>query len=102
VSFLEQRVNKASAPPFASSDVQNFLLLSEVPIQQSFLKIKDVITNIPNYDGYKISVFQFSAAGKRARDLLPISQESQLVQLIINKLEGDAYCVRRKLFYLCN
>jgi len=30
---------------------------------------------------------------ERARDLLPISQKSQLVQLIINKLEGDAYRV---------
>jgi len=93
VSFLEQRVNEASAPPSASGEAQNFPLLSETPTQRSFLKIKDVITNIPNYDGYKISVFQFSAACERARELLPISQEPQLVQLIINKLEGDAYRV---------
>jgi len=62
VSFLEQRVNETSAPPSASDDVQNFSLLSKGPVQQSFLKIKDVITNIPSYDGYKISVFQFFAA----------------------------------------
>jgi len=54
VSFLEQRVNEASASPSVSGDVQNFLLLSEAPAQRSFLKIKDIITNIPN-DGYKIS-----------------------------------------------
>jgi len=57
VSFLELRVNEASAPPSVSGDVQNFPLLSEVPVQRSFLKINDVITNIPNYDEYKISVF---------------------------------------------
>ena len=63
----------------------------EISAPSPILKLKDVIANIPNYDGYKISIFQFSRACERARRLLPASQEPQLVQLIINKLEGDAY-----------
>lgn len=93
VSHLEQRVNEASMPPSVVGDVQNLSLMPEAPVQRSYLKIKDVIANIPPYDGYKISVFQFAASCERARDLLPVSQEAQLVQLIINKLEGDAYRV---------
>ena len=63
----------------------------EISTPSPVLKSKDVIANIPNYDGYKISIFEFSRACERARRLLPASQEPQLVQLIINKLEGDAY-----------
>ena len=57
------------------------------------LKLKDVVANVPSYDGYKISIFQFARACERARDLLPSVQEPQLVQFVINKLEGDAFQV---------
>ncbi|KAL6418994.1 hypothetical protein ACFW04_011646 [Cataglyphis niger] len=60
-------------------------------ITASTLKIKNVIANIPNYDGYKISIFQFTRTCERARDLLLPIQEPLLVQFIINKIEGDAY-----------
>lgn len=91
---LEQRINETSQPP-------SLLELPDAPVQPipAVLKIKDVLPNIPTYDGYKISVFQFSRACERARDLLAPSQESQLVQLIINKLEGDAYQVVEGNYY---
>lgn len=45
----------------------------------STLKKKVVISNIPNYNGYKISVFQFTRACARAHDLLLPTQEPLLV-----------------------
>jgi len=96
VSFLEQRINEASAPSSASGDPKFFFVIRSA---DSMLFFKDVIINISNYDEYKISVFQISAC-ERARDLLPISQEPQLVQLIINKLEGDAYRVVEGSYFI--
>lgn len=83
---LDQRVNELAHTPSATIDT-----LETLP--QPSLKLRDVLPNIPSYDGYRISIYQFARACERARNLLPKSQETALVQLIINKLEGDAYQV---------
>lgn len=91
INTLEQRINETSRAASAYEEYQDAPLQNEVSIQMPTLKLKDVVTNIPNFDGYKISVFQFARSCERARDLLSSVQEPQLVQLIVNKLEGDAY-----------
>jgi len=90
---LEQRVNENSRVASAYDECQSIPERDELPGPLPTLKLKDVASNIPAYDGYKISVFQFARACERARDLLSSVQEPQLVQFIINKLEGDAYQV---------
>lgn len=90
---LEQRVSKPSLLLSQPSPLCPDKIQKPAIVSQPTLKIKDVLPNVPNYDGYTMTVFQFSRACERARDLLPSSQEPQLVQLIINKLEGDAYQV---------
>lgn len=93
VSNLEQRVNEASRAASAYDECADLPEQEEPPVITPTLKIKDVVANIPPFNGYKISIFQFARACERARDLLPSVQESQLVQFIINKIEGDAYQV---------
>lgn len=83
VLHLEKSINE----PSASLPVREKLISTPVEIPAP----SPVVANIPNYDEHKISIFQFSRACERARRLLSPNQEPQLVQLIINKLEGDAY-----------
>jgi hypothetical protein len=90
---LEQRVNEVSRAPSVINKYSHAPAQDEIPISLPALRLKDVASNIPMYNGYKISVFQFARACERARDLLSSVQELQLVQFIINKLEGDAYQV---------
>lgn len=94
INALEQRVNGTSRAASVYDEC------ASVPIQKKdtslstpMLKLKDVAANVPVFNGYKPSVFQFARACERARDLLSSVQEPQLVQFIINKLEGDAYQV---------
>lgn len=91
INVLKQRVNELSRAPSDYDEFSQAPIQNESPISLPALKLKDVASNIPMYNGYKISVFQFARACERARDLLPSVQEPQLVQFIINKLEGDAY-----------
>lgn len=91
VLHLEKSINEPLANLPMSREKFNSTPVEITPTPSPVLKLKDVIANIPNYDGYKISIFQFSRACERARRLLSPSQEPQLVQLIISKLEGDAY-----------
>lgn len=59
--------------------------------RENSIGLKDVLNTIPNFNGQEISVFHFSRACERARDMLPRNLEFSLVQLIINKLKGHAY-----------
>lgn len=98
------RINKYIRAASACEKYQGVSVSNEVPISLPTLKLKDVIINIPMYDGYKISVFQFSRTCERARDLLSSVQEPELVQLmnkLMNKLEGDAYQAVEENFYTC-
>lgn len=98
VNQLEKRLNETSQVSNPEEN-QRDLVPEDTPAVLPALKFKDVVANIPAYDGYKISIFQFSRACKRARNLLPSVQEPQLVQFIINKLEGDAYQVVEGIIY---
>lgn len=93
INNLEQRVNETSRAASAYDECIDDQIREEPPVVIPTLKIKDVVANIPPFNGYKISIFQFARACERARDLLPSVQEPQLVQFITNKIEGDAYQV---------
>jgi hypothetical protein len=79
INVLEQRLNEVSRAPSVIDEYSHAPAQDEIPISLPALKLKDVASNIPTYNGYKISVFQFSRACERARDLLPSVQEPQLV-----------------------
>lgn len=93
VTALEQRINEASRAASIYENDRELPIPEEQPLPLPTLKLKDVIANIPSYNGYNISIFQFARACERARNLLSSVQEPQLVQFIITKLEADAYQV---------
>lgn len=68
-----------------------------VQIAGSEPKLKEITETIPRFDGYNISVLQFSRACKRAMDLFlehPSREiEAMLVRRIRAKLDGHAYSV---------
>jgi len=61
------------------------------PPQTEFMRVKDVVDGIPCYDGQKMSVYYFSKICERTLKLISPAHEYQLVQIIINKLQGQAY-----------
>jgi len=73
---LEKSINEPSLNLPIFREKNTFTPIETFSTPLPFLKLKDVIANIPNYDGYKISVFQFSRACERARDLLPRSRST--------------------------
>lgn len=100
VNNLEQRMNEASRAASVYDEYRDMSVHKEPPITMPTLKLKDVIVNIPSFNGYKISIFQFARACECARDLLSSVQEAQLVQrIIINKIEGDAYQIVKEIIY---
>lgn len=54
----------------------------------SFREITDFV---PSFNGYNISLQQFTRACRRARELVPPSAERNLTKLLINRLSGRAY-----------
>lgn len=99
---LEKRVNDSAIsnamlfePPPASLPPPTPMSL----VPPTIMKIKDVLPMIPNFDGHRVSVYRFAKACERAKSLIPAAQEIQLVQLIVNKLEGDAYDVVEGTFF---
>src|SRR5580765_4767233 len=80
VTALEQRINEASRAASVYEDDRDLPMPEEQPLPLPTLKLKDVIANIPSYNGYSISIFQFARACERARNLLSSVQEPQLVQ----------------------
>lgn len=75
---LEQRMADTSRPPSV------YLEPSATPEPRSSfarvnLKIKDVLPNIPTFDGKRTSIFQFSTACERALELISPDQEPLLV-----------------------
>lgn len=46
---------------------------------------------VPHFDGYNLSLSQFTRACRRAREIVPSSSERNLTKLLVNKLRGRAY-----------
>lgn len=60
-----------------------------VPRNQN-LKFKDALESVPIFNGYNIPVLRFIRSCKRARDMFTPNLESNLTQLLRNKLKGHA------------
>lgn len=69
---------------------QSLISITETADEPPAMRLKDVIDSIPRYDGHKIPVYQFCKICDRALKLISPHQEYHLVQLIINKLQGNA------------
>lgn len=84
--YVQTNIQKETSRPRE----RNEILTSNQP-RENVIGLKDVLNTIPYFNGQDISVFHFSRACERARDMLPQNLEFSLVQMIINKLKGHAY-----------
>lgn len=55
------------------------------------VSFREATESVPPFDGYNISLNQFTRACRRARDVVPPSSERNLTKLLINKLRDRAY-----------
>ncbi|KYN05599.1 hypothetical protein ALC62_03470 [Cyphomyrmex costatus] len=53
--------------------------------------IRDALELVPKYDGHNIPVWQFARACKRAKEAVPLVDETLLVRMLRNKLSHHAY-----------
>lgn len=60
-------------------------------INYSNSSIRDALELVPKYDGHNIPVLQFARSCKRAKELVPLTNENHLVRLLRSKLVGHAY-----------
>lgn len=66
VNNLEQRMNEASCAASAYDECAD-QPVHEDALPVITLKLKDVVANIPTFNGYKISIFQFARASEVKR-----------------------------------
>lgn len=59
--------------------------------------VRKALNLIPKFDGHNISVLQFARACKRAKELIPFTNESYLIKLLRNKLTTPILLSRTKL-----
>ncbi|KAI4473513.1 hypothetical protein M0804_015308 [Polistes exclamans] len=66
-------------------------------LSQSSFKLRELIEQVPNFDGHNVPVTQFTRACRRALESLPANSsaemETSLTRLLLSKLSGHAYLV---------
>lgn len=55
------------------------------------VSFREALETVPHFDGHNVSLTQFIRACRRAKEIIPLSSERNLTQLLINKLRGRAY-----------
>jgi len=55
------------------------------------VSFREATEGVPSFDGYNISLAQFTRACRRAKDIVPPASERNLTKLLISKLRGRAY-----------
>lgn len=88
--YNRQNVQSETPQPPQLPQIKNIETSLNIP-KENTIGLKDVLSTIPNFTGYDISVFHFSRACERARDMLPRNLEFSLVQMTLNKLKGHAF-----------
>lgn len=58
---------------------------------QPKISFRDALDTVPYFDGHNVTLYQFSCACRRARDIIPPAFERDLTKLLLNKLRGRAY-----------
>ncbi|KAI4473421.1 hypothetical protein M0804_015361 [Polistes exclamans] len=63
-------------------------------LSQSSFKLRELIEQVPNFDGHNVPVTQFTRACRRALESLPANfsaeMETSLTRLLLSKLSGHA------------
>ena len=83
---------RLSGQPLLSLD--EFGARNESSFEQPHLpkvSFREATESVPNFDGYNISLGQFTRACRRAKEIVPPSAERNLTKLLVNKLRGRAY-----------
>ena len=83
-----QRFLGSPSPPPASNDINN---VNDDPQFVPKISLREAIDVVPRFDGYNISLSQFTKACRRARDIVPARHERQLTKLLISRLSQRAY-----------
>ncbi|EZA57386.1 hypothetical protein X777_02649 [Ooceraea biroi] len=52
---------------------------------------REILETVPHFDGYNVTVTQFTRACRRAKETVPASSERSLTRMLVNKLRGRAY-----------
>jgi len=55
------------------------------------VSFREATEGVPSFDGYNITLAQFTRACRRAKSIVPAASERNLTKLLINKLRGRAY-----------
>jgi hypothetical protein len=55
------------------------------------VSFREATESVPTFDGYNVSLGQFTRACRRAKEIIPPSSERNLTKLLVNKLRGRAY-----------
>lgn len=63
----------------------------EANVQMPKITFREATESVPIFDGYNISLQQFTRACRRARELVPSSAERNLTKFLIAKLRNRAY-----------
>ncbi|CAL1671636.1 unnamed protein product [Lasius platythorax] len=78
-------LSQQSATP--ATNMSGFSYPSAYP--KSYLR--DALELVPKYDGHNIPVWQFARACKRAKETVPLVDETMFVRMLRNKLTHHAY-----------
>lgn len=76
--------HSATAPIFPLTSQSSQFMYSESVFHEA-------LDLVPKFDGHNMPILQFVHACKRAKKLIPLINETHLVQLLQNKLTGHAY-----------
>lgn len=86
INKINSTVRRASRGYASSTPATN-----ELPDTTPKVTFREATESVPHFDGYNISLNQFTRACRRAREIVPPSSERNLTKLLINKLRGRAY-----------
>lgn len=79
------------SPAYGPIQHNNYGTPPNLDTQLPKVSFREATESVPNFDGYNISLPQFTRACRRAREIIPPHSERNLTKLLINKLRGRAY-----------
>jgi len=92
IEQLREEVNKInSTARLTSRGYASTPATNEPPDTIPKVTFREATESVPHFDGYNISLNQFTRACRRAREIVPPSSERNLTKLLINRLRGRAY-----------
>jgi len=65
--------------------------MRDIALPMPKVSFREATETVPYFDGYNISLQQFTCACRRAREMVPPSAERNLTKLLVAKLRNRAY-----------